>query len=157
MTKLRQFLDAASIGDLRLMKKLFRSGNLPGGIKIDADAPDPDYWGDTALIKAAEEGHYEVCKFLIEEAGASVLKKSETDNLLPSYKAWFFEHRVVYNYLKTQEHIALGLSTPLQVRIHQKTEASNKGEEKKRLKRLFSKNKHKRNDGMLASLPETVF
>ena len=150
MTKFREFLDAASLGNLRLMKKIFRMGKIPSGVKIDVDAGDPDYWGDTALIKCSEEGHYECCKFLIEECGANPLKRSETDNQLPSYKAWFFEHRVLYHYLKKQEQIAQGIATPLQVRIHQNNAPIIKSNDKdrQRMRRLFSPKTRKVTNGV---------
>ena len=122
MTKLRDFLDAAYNGDLVTVKRLCRYH----GLEFDVNAGDPDYFGDTALHKASEQGHFAIVQFLCEECGADVLVHSSPSSQSPqgrrpSWTAWFFEQRVIYNYLRRQEHIALNSMSSLQIRIHAKS------------------------------------
>lgn len=122
MTKLRDFLDAAYNGDLVTVKRLCRNH----GLEFDVNAGDPDYFGDTALHKASEQGHFEIVQFLCEECGADVTIHSSPSSQSPqgrrpSWTAWFFEQRVIYNYLRRQEHLTLNSMSSLQVRIHGKS------------------------------------
>ena len=115
----RKALDACMVGDLARLKLVVKNRSKEVGYHVDInDVKDEDFWGCSCLHRAAENGHYEILVYLIEELKHTPLAVAN-DKTTASWQAWFFGHKKCYHYLKKQEHIQSSSKTSLQIRIHE--------------------------------------
>ena len=68
-----EMIDAASRGELTRVRQAIE---LDG---VNASYVDPDFWGDTALHRAAENGHMHVVRYLCLRASCNTRAKSEAN------------------------------------------------------------------------------
>ncbi|GLU07643.1 hypothetical protein SLE2022_245950 [Rubroshorea leprosula] len=94
----KQLLDAASSGDLLLLKKLVSELEVEDGL-AETIASIRNNGGSTALHVAAAKGKTHVCKYLVEEVKLDVDRKNDISDETPLHCACFNDHYLTAEYL----------------------------------------------------------